>query len=187
MASLLKTNIMLQKITIPKPCNENWDKFTPTEKGKHCQVCAKTVIDFTNWQPTAIVNYIATNKEEETCGRFRLEQLEITIPTATEFAKQISYFRISTLKKVAAIFLFAFIIQSNSYAAEATIHGGTTLYPSPKIEFNLQPVVFKKDKPKKKTTKKEIIKKKNTKGKVKVVKVQEPEPMIMGKMVMPHN
>ncbi len=178
---------MLQKITIPKPCNENWNNFTPAEQGKHCQVCAKTVIDFTTWEPNTIANYLLTNKKEDTCGRFTKKQLEVELPTAEVFAKQIAHFRISTLKKIAAIFLFAFVIQSNSNATETTVHGGTALIPSQQIELNLNPLVYKTDKPKKKTAKKKIIKKKHTKGKVKIVKVQEPEPMIMGKMIMPDN
>ena len=101
-------------ITIPKPCHENWDTFTPTEQGKHCQVCAKTVVDFTAWQPNAIANYLSNKAEGETCGRFTKAQLDEPIPTAEEFAKQISYFRISTLKKIAAIFLFAFVVGNSS-------------------------------------------------------------------------
>jgi hypothetical protein len=186
---------MSYKITIPKPCHQDWNSFTQVEQGKHCQVCAKTVLDFTTWEPNAISNYLLTNKEEETCGRFTEKQLENKLPTAEVFAKQISYFRMSTLKKIAAIFLFAFVLQSNSYAAEATIHGGTALIPS---SFNdsiftasaykklyFKKLAVKKDKPKKKKTK---TKTKSKKGKVKIVKTNIPEPFIMGKMVvMPNN
>ena len=114
-------------ITIPKPCNEDWNSFTEAEQGKHCQVCAKTVIDFTEWQPIAISNYLSDKAEGETCGRFTKAQLEEPIPTAEEFTKQISYFRISTLKKIAAIFLFAFVIENNSYASNEIVHGGTLI------------------------------------------------------------
>ena len=101
-------------ITVPKPCHENWDNFTPAEQGKHCQVCAKTVIDFTIWQPNEMVNYLSDKAEGETCGRFTTAQLNEPIPTAEEFAKQIYYLRISTLKKIAAIFLFAFMVGNSS-------------------------------------------------------------------------
>ena len=101
-------------ITIPKPCHENWENFTQAEQGRHCQVCAKTVIDFTEWQPNAIANYLSDKTEGETCGRFTKAQLEDNIPTAEEFVKKISYFRISTLKKIGAIFLFAFVIGNSS-------------------------------------------------------------------------
>lgn len=33
-------------LSIPTPCHEDWDKMTPTEKGRHCQSCEKEVVDF---------------------------------------------------------------------------------------------------------------------------------------------
>lgn len=35
------------KVSIPKPCYENWNSMSIDEKGRFCSVCAKTVIDFT--------------------------------------------------------------------------------------------------------------------------------------------
>lgn len=170
---------MQYKITIPEPCHEDWNKFTSAEQGKHCQVCAKTVIDFITWQPNEIANYFTANTNKEICGRFTKIQLaETNLPTATEFAKQISYFRISTFKKIAAIFLFAFVLQNSSFASDAIVHGGTSVIPSPSI--NLTPFVFKYklDKPKKKKAKKRV-----TKGRVKVTVVKPAEPEVMGKMI----
>lgn len=177
---------MTYKINIPKPCHQDWNKFTQTAQGKHCQVCAKTVIDFTTWEPSAISNYLLTNKEEETCGRFTEKQLESKLPTAEVFAKQISYFRISTLKKIAAIFLFAFVLQNNSFANEATIHGGTTIIPTQMTSFPTFKYVYKVDKPKKKVAKKKkVVTIKHTKGKIKIVSKPVEEQVIMGKMIMP--
>ena len=34
------------KITIPQPCHEDWDKMLPNPRGRHCNACAKTVVDF---------------------------------------------------------------------------------------------------------------------------------------------
>ena len=100
------------KITIPTPCHEDWNTMTPNAKGRHCDQCVKTVVDFTTWQPQQILLHVQTNKN--VCGRFTQEQLSETIPTQEDFVKQIAYFKISTLKKVAAIFLFAFIIGASS-------------------------------------------------------------------------
>jgi hypothetical protein len=183
---------MTYKINIPKPCHEDWNKFTPAEQGKHCQVCAKTVIDFTSWEPNTIATFLITNKEEETCGRFTKTQLETAIPTAAEFAKQISYFRMPTWKKIAAIFLFAFVLQNNSFANEAIVHGGISITPMPTLDFSTNKLLYKVAKPKKKigkpkkkiSTKKKMATKKHTKRKVKVVK-PVPEEIIMGKMIMP--
>lgn len=66
--------------TIPKPCNENWNKMQPEEKGRFCQSCAKTVIDFTKSSEAEISQYFHENNSIKTCGRFKKEQLKsITI------------------------------------------------------------------------------------------------------------
>lgn len=31
------------KISIPKPCNENWNEMTPDQQGAFCKVCSKVV------------------------------------------------------------------------------------------------------------------------------------------------
>lgn len=62
------------KITIPKPCHENWDLMTPTEKGRFCAVCTKVVRDFTDCSDEEIVSEIA-NSKEKICGNFRNTQL----------------------------------------------------------------------------------------------------------------
>ena len=36
---------------IQEPCHENWDDMTPSEKGRHCAVCDKQVVDFTALDP----------------------------------------------------------------------------------------------------------------------------------------
>ncbi|MBP1163361.1 hypothetical protein JOE44_000245 [Chryseobacterium sp. PvR013] len=61
------------KITIPKPCHENWSDMTPEEKGKFCAVCSKTVHDFTGFSDEELVTRF--NLEENICGRFREDQL----------------------------------------------------------------------------------------------------------------
>ncbi|PWB27767.1 hypothetical protein [Flavobacterium sp. HTF] len=69
-----------QKITIPEPCHENWDKMTPKENGRFCMSCSKTVIDFTAMLPAEIQQFFIQNQNKKICGRFRKSQLEtITI------------------------------------------------------------------------------------------------------------
>ena len=89
-------------ITVPKPCHENWDKMFPEEKGKFCQSCAKTVIDFTKSSDIEITNYFQKNKEIKTCGRFNTNQLEsikIKIP-------QQDLFKQTTFRKAFLLALF---------------------------------------------------------------------------------
>ncbi|MEE9406792.1 MAG: hypothetical protein V3V28_01830 [Polaribacter sp.] len=81
------------KITIPKPCHENWNKMSPKEKGRFCSSCAKTVVDFTKKTIEDIQNYLVENKNEQVCGHFYKKQLDaivIEIPQIT-FQQQLSF------------------------------------------------------------------------------------------------
>jgi hypothetical protein len=170
---LTENEFMQSIITIPTPCHEDWNAMHPNELGRHCDSCVKTVVDFTNWQPQAILKHI--NSNENVCGRFTADQLNEPIPSAENFVKQIAYFKISTLKKIAAIFLFAFVIGGSS-CNENTLEGmvvtkgktemkpvqthllGDTTILNPIVEEVMQGAVIPKD-----STKKNIEKIKFTK------------------------
>ncbi len=62
------------KVTIPKPCHENWATMTPEEKGRFCQVCSKSVRDFTNASDLEIINDLSQNPN--ICANFRIDQLD---------------------------------------------------------------------------------------------------------------
>jgi hypothetical protein len=62
------------KITIPKPCHENWAAMTPDEKGRFCQVCSKSVRDFTSASDLQIMNDLS--RDSNICGNFRVDQLD---------------------------------------------------------------------------------------------------------------
>ncbi|MBP2615145.1 hypothetical protein [Chryseobacterium jejuense] len=65
------------KITIPKPCHENWDNMSPDEKGKFCSVCSKTVHDFTSFSDEELIS--SFNFNNDICGRFREDQLGMNL------------------------------------------------------------------------------------------------------------
>ncbi len=65
-------------ISIPEPCHEDWNAMTPKDRGRHCDVCNKCVIDFTSFTATELVNYFA-NKPQNVCGRFNAQQLNRNI------------------------------------------------------------------------------------------------------------
>ncbi|QLG45168.1 carboxypeptidase-like regulatory domain-containing protein [Costertonia aggregata] len=69
-------------ITIPKPCHENWNEMTPTQKGAFCKSCAKEVMDFTHTGPYALAKKI--QQGENICGRFKPEQLNTPLPSITQ-------------------------------------------------------------------------------------------------------
>lgn len=62
-------------LSIPKPCHENWLNMSVEEKGRHCDVCCKTVMDFTQMPTGEVIEIIAKKNSEKICGRFRPDQL----------------------------------------------------------------------------------------------------------------
>lgn len=69
----MKTHFTLN---VPTPCHEDWNNFTPTQKGKFCRACQKEVIDFTRWADDEIKDYFKNNRSNSTCGRFNHQQLK---------------------------------------------------------------------------------------------------------------
>lgn len=63
------------KITIPKPCHENWDAMTPEDKGRFCAVCNQTVQDFTQ-ETDAEINDFFAEHPQNVCGNFKENQLD---------------------------------------------------------------------------------------------------------------
>lgn len=87
------------KITIPKPCHENWDIMTPNENGRFCLSCSKTVVDFTSMVPDEIQHFFVQNQNNKICGRFRKSQLDsviVQIPSRVLYA-QTNYYKMFLL------------------------------------------------------------------------------------------
>ncbi|MCW3462025.1 hypothetical protein [Chitinophaga nivalis] len=62
-------------LSVPTPCEENWDEMTCTATGRHCNNCSKTVIDFSRMSDVEMLAVIR-NSGEEVCGYFNTTQLE---------------------------------------------------------------------------------------------------------------
>lgn len=94
------------KLSIPKPCHEDWAAMTPNEQGRHCAVCAKTVTDFTKMSDDEVKQFFLNRKQgERTCGRFINKQLhQITI----ELPANIYYIPMPLWKKFLAASLIIF-------------------------------------------------------------------------------
>lgn len=63
-------------VRIPEPCHEDWNKMTVDEKGRFCNVCSKSVVDFTNKTDTEIHSILMEKTKEKVCGRFNTNQIE---------------------------------------------------------------------------------------------------------------
>ncbi|MBS1513226.1 MAG: hypothetical protein JST86_20485 [Bacteroidetes bacterium] len=64
------------RISIPEPCHVGWENMNPVEKGRYCNSCATTVIDFSVWSDDAIKQYFIDRAGDNICGRFKNTQLE---------------------------------------------------------------------------------------------------------------
>src|SRR4051812_1724739 len=92
------------KISIPVPCNENWNKMTPDESGRFCGSCCKSVIDFSHKTPKEIASILELRKNEKLCGRFKKSQLDEPFKISfniNEIPHNLSYSR----KFILAVFL----------------------------------------------------------------------------------
>ncbi|WP_294671591.1 hypothetical protein [uncultured Fluviicola sp.] len=66
------------KYSIEDPCHEDWDQMKPEAKGRFCEACSKTVVDFSSMSDFSIVSYLEAKKNEAVCGRFRPDQMNKT-------------------------------------------------------------------------------------------------------------
>lgn len=64
------------KPNIPIPCSEDWNKMKIGQIGRHCGVCEKSVVDFTQKSRHEILSYLIEHRNEEVCGHVRLSQLD---------------------------------------------------------------------------------------------------------------
>jgi hypothetical protein len=63
-------------IQIPDPCNEDFSKMTPTERGAFCNKCSVDTYDFRPLSNLQINTIIKENAGNHVCGRFNKSQLE---------------------------------------------------------------------------------------------------------------
>ncbi|GAA4463336.1 hypothetical protein GCM10023093_11550 [Nemorincola caseinilytica] len=62
------------QIDIPEACEQDWDQMTPCANGRYCDLCSKTVIDFTTWSDDALYEFFSKQKGA-VCGRYHISQL----------------------------------------------------------------------------------------------------------------
>jgi hypothetical protein len=80
------------KLSIPTPCRQGWENMTPTERGRHCASCNKTVIDFTLYSDRELMEFFKKNKGP-VCGHIPVYNLNRNI-TVTELRKRTLFERL---------------------------------------------------------------------------------------------
>lgn len=65
----------MARISINKPCHENWAEMTPTQQGAFCQKCAVDVVDFSEKSPQQVKEILLAKRNDHICGRFSKNQL----------------------------------------------------------------------------------------------------------------
>ncbi|PAW93775.1 hypothetical protein CKK33_09820 [Mucilaginibacter sp. MD40] len=63
----------ITNISIPQPCHQNWNNMTPADKGRHCQLCGKDIVDFTGFTDQQLITYLSMGTK--TCGRLLPQQI----------------------------------------------------------------------------------------------------------------
>ncbi|MDN3676018.1 hypothetical protein QWY90_15130 [Flavobacterium paronense] len=104
------------KITVPKPCHEDWDKMTPDQTGRFCNSCVKSVVDFSDMKATEIQEYFIRNQGQKICGRFKTEQLDsviIQIPRDVLFS-QVQFHKIFMLALLVSMGTTLFSCQNSN-------------------------------------------------------------------------
>ncbi len=118
---------MKYKITIPKPCSENWDSMTSAEKGRHCAVCDKTVHDFSSFTKSELQVFLEENKG--VCGKIPTKLLDFPM------AKERSSYA-ATIALAAVLSVSPAMAQNNErgieigVSTEITIMGDVAVNPS---------------------------------------------------------
>ena len=63
------------QLQVPEPCHESWDNMTPADKGRFCESCQKSVIDFTGMSDAQLIAFFKRPSTGSLCGRFVNDQL----------------------------------------------------------------------------------------------------------------
>ena len=105
------------RLELPKPCHENWDAMTPTEQGRHCQSCCKTVVDFTMMTDREVIDYMSFYATGNTCGRLNDDQLNRFMHTPPERKPSRKYFW--SLALTSLLLTYRSLVQAKPFKVKA--------------------------------------------------------------------
>jgi hypothetical protein len=98
------------RISIENPCHEDWQTMTPETQGRFCGACEKTVVDFTTMSDAEILHYFSKPSVEETCGRFRVEQLSESGTSKQNIPSERNWVPATSSKPSKALLHFAYLL-----------------------------------------------------------------------------
>lgn len=98
-------------LSIPEPCHENWEQMSPCEKGRFCNACQKTVIDFTNMSDRQLAEFFK-KAPASVCGHVHNDQLERIIDLPKKRIPGVKYFFQITLP--------AFLLSIKAYSQKTS-------------------------------------------------------------------
>lgn len=79
------------QLDISSACHERWSSMTPSEQGRFCASCQKTVVDFSRMSDAQLAQFFR-KPPENVCGRFFADQLGRPIETPRKRIPWIKYF-----------------------------------------------------------------------------------------------
>lgn len=128
---------MENKISIPKPCNENWNSMSPDKNGRFCNSCSKTVIDFTKMNNPEIQQYFIENSgKERICGHFKFNQVQTEESIKYDnLKKRFSRIRIKPIKAI-ALFSLSLFFTLSSCMGKAALEGEPAVISNDSINEN---------------------------------------------------
>jgi outer membrane protein OmpA-like peptidoglycan-associated protein len=113
-------------VSIPEPCHANWAEMTPTERGRHCSLCDKVVVDFSKKSKKEFEKTMTELYETRTdvCGRLDNSQLTPT-PAQALFEFDYQKRKLSAFQMFVLSFVFAFFLGGFSSCKIGGTTGGS--------------------------------------------------------------
>jgi hypothetical protein len=115
------------KISIPKPCSENWNQMNPSEKGRFCTSCQTQVINFKGMPVEEIKHFLEQNTGS-TCGRFSTEQIETFNAAYQELPSPSSLRRWTMAAVLAGVSVMPTFAQDNNSTIATSLPSATSYY-----------------------------------------------------------
>lgn len=63
------------KISIKRPCGQEWKRMQDLGKKRYCASCSKIVHDFTRYTDEQLISFFKEEREREVCGRIEYSRL----------------------------------------------------------------------------------------------------------------